>query len=298
MSSMEKWIDRYMNYIAVEKGLSRNTLDSYGGDLVRYADFLRGLGIDEIGKTSKTEAMAYLLSLWKQGLSPKTVARSISVLRGFYRWLADEGVLAGNPLEDMESPRTRRSLPEVLSVDEVESLLNQPDPSHPIGMRDKAMLELLYAAGLRVSELTQLPLSNVNVEAGFVIVLGKGSKQRVVPMGQEAIHWLNQYLEDSRTKLLGNKRSPLVFVSQWGRGMSRQAFWKTIKKYALMAGIRKKISPHTIRHSFASHLLEGGADLRSVQSLLGHVDISTTQIYTHVTRERLKRVHARYHPRP
>jgi integrase/recombinase XerD len=298
MSSMEKWIDRYMNYIAVEKGLSRNTLDSYGGDLVRYADFLRGLGIDEIGKTSKTEAMAYLLSLWKQGLSPKTVARSISVLRGFYRWLADEGVLAGNPLEDMESPRTRRSLPEVLSVDEVESLLNQPDPSHPIGMRDKAMLELLYAAGLRVSELTQLPLSNVNVEAGFVIVLGKGSKQRVVPMGQEALHWLNQYLEDSRTKLLGNKRSPLVFVSQWGRGMSRQAFWKTIKKYALMAGIRKKISPHTIRHSFASHLLDGGADLRSVQSLLGHVDISTTQIYTHVTRERLKRVHARYHPRP
>jgi integrase/recombinase XerD len=287
-----------MNYIAVEKGLSRNTLDSYGGDLVRYADFLRGLGIDEIGKTSKTEAMAYLLSLWKQGLSPKTVARSISVLRGFYRWLADEGVLAGNPLEDMESPRTRRSLPEVLSVDEVESLLNQPDPSHPIGMRDKAMLELLYAAGLRVSELTQLPLSNVNVEAGYVIVLGKGGKQRIVPMGQEALHWLSHYLEDSRSRLLGDKRSPLVFVSQWRRGMSRQAFWKIIKKYALMAGIRKKISPHTIRHSFASHLLEGGADLRSVQSLLGHVDISTTQIYTHVTRERLKRVHARYHPRP
>jgi integrase/recombinase XerD len=295
---MEKWIDSYMNYITVEKGLSRNTLDSYGGDLVRYADFLRGLGIDEIGKTSKTEAMAYLLSLWKQGLSPKTVARSISVLRGFYRWLADEGVLAGNPLEDMESPRTRRSLPEVLSVDEVESLLNQPDPSHPIGMRDKAMLELLYAAGLRVSELTQLPLSNVNVEAGYVIVLGKGGKQRIVPMGQEAVHWLSHYLEDSRSRLLGDKRSPLVFVSQWRRGMSRQAFWKIIKKYALMAGIRKKISPHTIRHSFASHLLEGGADLRSVQSLLGHVDISTTQIYTHVTRERLKRVHARYHPRP
>ena len=295
---MEKWIDSYMNYITVEKGLSRNTLDSYGGDLVRYADFLRGLGIDEIGKTSKTEAMAYLLSLWKQGLSPKTVARSISVLRGFYRWLADEGVLAGNPLEDMESPRTRRSLPEVLSVDEVESLLNQPDPSHPIGMRDKAMLELLYAAGLRVSELTQLPLSNVNVEAGYVIVLGKGGKQRIVPMGQEALHWLSHYLEDSRSRLLGDKRSPLVFVSQWRRGMSRQAFWKIIKKYALMAGIRKKISPHTIRHSFASHLLEGGADLRSVQSLLGHVDISTTQIYTHVTRERLKRVHARYHPRP
>ncbi|UCD70998.1 MAG: tyrosine recombinase, partial [Syntrophobacterales bacterium] len=216
---------------------------------------------------------------------------------GFYRWLSDEGVLRGNPLEDMESPRTTRSLPEVLSLDEVESLLNQPDPSNPIGMRDKAMLELLYATGLRVSELTNLVLHNINLEAGYLIVLGKGAKQRIVPMGQGALHWLRQYLEGSRKRLLRNNRSPLAFISQWGRGMTRQGLWKIIKKYALMAGIRKKISPHTLRHSFASHLLEGGADLRSVQSLLGHVDISTTQIYTHVTRERLKRVHARYHPR-
>jgi len=294
---MERWIDSYMNYIAVEKGLSRNTLDSYSGDLVRYASFLGGLGIVEIGETSKMEVMAYLLSLWKQGLSAKTVARSISVLRGFYRWLADEGVLRGNPLENMESPRTTRSLPEVLSLDEVESLLNQPDPSNPIGMRDKAMLELLYATGLRVSELTHLVLNNINLEAGYLIVLGKGDKQRIVPMGQEALHWLRRYLEESRKRLLGNKRNSFAFISQWGKGMSRQGFWKIIKKYALVAGIRKNISPHTLRHSFASHLLEGGADLRSVQSLLGHVDISTTQIYTHVTRERLKRVHARYHPR-
>jgi integrase/recombinase XerD len=295
---MERWIDSYMNYIAVEKGLSRNTLDSYSGDLVRYANFLGGLGITEIGKTSKTEVMAYLLSLWKQGLSAKTVARSVSVLRGFYRWLADEGVLRGNPLEDMESPRTTRSLPEVLSLDEVESLLNQPNPSNPIGMRDKAMLELLYATGLRVSEFVHLVLNHVNLEAGYLIVLGKGGKQRVVPMGQEALDWLRRYLEESRKRLLANRQSTLVFVSQWGKGMSRQGFWKIIKKYALMAGIRKNISPHTLRHSFASHLLEGGADLRSIQSLLGHVDISTTQIYTHVTRERLKKVHARYHPRP
>ena len=294
---MERWIDSYMNYIAVEKGLSRNTLDSYSGDLVRYANFLGGLGITEIGKTSKTEVMAYLLSLWKQGLSAKTVARSVSVLRGFYRWLADEGVLRGNPLEDMESPRTTRSLPEVLSLDEVESLLSQPNPSNPIGMRDKAMLELLYATGLRVSEFVHLVLNNVNLEAGYLIVLGKGGKQRVVPMGQEALDWLRRYLEESRKRLLANRQSTLVFVSQWGKGMSRQGFWKIIKKYALMAGIRKNISPHTLRHSFASHLLEGGADLRSIQSLLGHVDISTTQIYTHVTRERLKKVHARYHPR-
>ena len=294
---MERWIDSYMNYIAVEKGLSRNTLDSYSGDLVRYANFLGGLGITEIGKTSKTEVMAYLLSLWKQGLSAKTVARSVSVLRGFYRWLADEGVLRGNPLEDMESPRTTRSLPEVLSLDEVESLLSQPNPSNPIGMRDKAMLELLYATGLRVSEFVHLVLNNVNLEAGYLIVLGKGGKQRVVPMGQEALDWLRRYLEESRKRLLANRQNTLVFVSQWGKGMSRQGFWKIMKKYALRAGIRKKISPHTLRHSFASHLLEGGADLRSVQSLLGHVDISTTQIYTHVTRERLKKVHARYHPR-
>jgi len=295
---MEKWIDRYMNYIAVEKGLSGNTLDAYACDLIRYAGFLEGLGIVEVEETSKMEVMAYLLSLWKRGLSPKTVARCISVLRGFYRWLADEGVLRANPLEDMESPRTTRSLPEVLSVDEVDLLLKQPDPSSPVGMRDKAMLELLYATGLRASELTGLELRNMNVEGGYLIVLGKGSKQRIVPMGQEALHWLRRYLEESRENLLGDKRSSLVFLSQWGKGMSRQGFWKIIKKYALMAGIRKRISPHTLRHSFASHLLEGGADLRSVQSLLGHVDISTTQIYTHVTRERLKRIHARYHPRP
>jgi integrase/recombinase XerD len=295
---MEKWIDSYMNYIAVEKGLSRNSLDAYGCDLVRYAGFLDGLGIVEIGETSKMEVMAYLVSLWKRGLSPKTVARRISVLRGFYRWLANEGVLREDPLEDMESPRTTRSLPDVLSVDEVDLLLKQPDPSNPVGMRDKAMLEVLYATGLRVSELTGLELNNMKLEGGYLIVLGKGSKQRIVPVGQEALHWLRRYLEESRESLLGEKRSSLVFVSQWGKGMSRQGFWKIIKKYALMAGIRKRISPHTLRHSFASHLLEGGADLRSVQSLLGHVDISTTQIYTHVTRERLKRIHARYHPRP
>jgi len=286
-----------MNYITVERGLSKNTLDSYSGDLVRYRGFLRGLGIVEIEETSRLEVMAYLLSLRKRDLSHKTVARSIAVLRGFYRWLADEGVLRGNPLEDMESPRTTRSLPEILSLDEVDSLLNQPDPSSPIGMRDKAMLELLYATGLRVSELTNLVLNNINLEAGYLVVLGKGAKQRIVPMGQEALHWLKGYLEESRQRLLGNNRSPRTFVSQWGRGMTRQTFWKIIKKYALMAGIRKNISPHTLRHSFASHLLEGGADLRSVQSLLGHVDISTTQIYTHVTRERLKKIHARYHPR-
>lgn len=293
---MEKWIDSYMNFVAVEKGLSRNTLDSYSGDLVRYASFLGGLGCT-MEETSKLEVMSYLLWLRKRGLSTKTVARCISVLRGFYRWLADEGMLPGNPLEDMESPRTTRSLPEVLSVDEVDSLLNQPDLSNPVGMRDKAMLELLYATGLRVSELTNLDLNSINMEAGFVVVFGKGAKQRIVPMGQTALQWMRRYLEESRARLLGNNRSPLAFVSQWGRGMTRQGFWKIIKKYALKAGIRKNISPHTLRHSFASHLLEGGADLRSVQSLLGHVDISTTQIYTHVTRERLKRIHARYHPR-
>ena len=293
---MEGWIDGYMSYIAVEKGLSRNTLDSYSGDLIRYMNFLRELGY-KIEESSKVEVMSFLLSLRKRGLSTKTVARSISVLRGFYRWLADEGVLPTNPLEDMESPKTTRSLPEVLSLDEVDSLLEQPNSSHPVGMRDKAMLELLYATGLRVSELTNLELNNINLEAGYLIVLGKGAKQRIVPVGEEALYWLKAYLEESRKRLLGNHRSPLAFVSRQGRGITRQGFWKIIKKYSLKAGIKKNISPHTLRHSFASHLLEGGADLRSVQSLLGHVDISTTQIYTHVTRERLKKIHARFHPR-
>jgi integrase/recombinase XerD len=293
---MERWIDGYMSYIAVERGLSSNTLDSYNGDLIRYTSFLRKFGYT-MEETSKVEVMSFLLSLRKRGLSAKTVARSISVLRGFYRWLADEGVLLTNPLEDMESPKSTRSLPEVLSPDEVDSLLDQPNPSHPVGMRDKAMLELLYATGLRVSELTNLELNNINLEAGYLIVLGKGSKQRIVPMGEEALYWLKAYLEESRKRLLGNHRSPLAFLSQQGGGITRQGFWKIIKKYSLKAGIKKNISPHTLRHSFASHLLEGGADLRSVQSLLGHVDISTTQIYTHVTRERLKKIHARFHPR-
>ena len=245
---MERWIDGYMSYIAVERGLSRNTLDSYNGDLIRYMSFLREFGYT-MEETSKVEVMSFLLSLRKRGLSAKTVARSISVLRGFYRWLADEGVLLTNPLEDMESPKSTRSLPEVLSPDEVDSLLDQPNPSHPVGMRDKAMLELLYATGLRVSELTNLELNNISLEAGYLIVLGKGSKQRIVPMGEEALYWLKAYLEESRKRLLGNHRSPLAFLSQQGRGITRQGFWKIIKKYSLRAGIKKNISRKRARPS-------------------------------------------------
>jgi integrase/recombinase XerD len=202
-----------------------------------------------------------------------------------------------NPVEEIESPKMTRTLPDVLTLKEVESLLEQPNPKTPLGMRDRAMLELLYATGMRVSELTRLQTHQINLEGGYVLLFGKGSKERVVPLGQEAIRWVDLYSKEVRGRLLKGKESPFLFINRMGRGMSRQIFWKNIKGYARKAGIQKRITPHLLRHSFATHLLERGADLRSVQLMLGHVDISTTQIYTHVTGERLKKVHQRYHPR-
>jgi integrase/recombinase XerD len=206
-------------------------------------------------------------------------------------------MLEANPVEDIESPAVAKTLPEILSLKEVEQLLEQPDPQTLLGLRDRAMLELLYATGMRVSELTCLPMNQINLEGGYVLVCGKGSKERVVPLGRESIQWVTQYLRAARGKLAKGKESPFLFINRSGNQMSRQRFWKSLKAYGLKAGIGKRITPHLLRHSFASHLLEGGADLRSVQMMLGHVDISTTQIYTHVTRERLKKVHQRYHPR-
>jgi len=205
--------------------------------------------------------------------------------------------LQGNPAEDLETPKVAKTLPEVLTLKEIERILEQPDLKTPLGIRDRAMLEILYATGMRVSELTHLPVHQVNLEAGYVLLYGKGSKERVVPLGSEAMRWVALYLKEAREILAKGKESPFLFVNRSGKGMSRQRFWKNLKDYARRAGLHKRISPHLLRHSFASHLLERGADLRSVQMMLGHVDISTTQIYTHVTGERLKKVHKRYHPR-
>jgi integrase/recombinase XerD len=205
--------------------------------------------------------------------------------------------LGTNPVEEVESPKIAKTLPEILTLKEVEQLLEQPNLQGPLGIRDRAMLEVLYATGMRVSELTQLPINQVNLEGGYVLIFGKGSRERIVPLGSESMKWLTLYLKTVRGRLTKGKENRFLFISRWGRGMSRQRFWKSLKEYGRRAGIRKRITPHLFRHSFASHLLERGADLRSVQMMLGHVDISTTQIYTHVSGERLKKIHQRYHPR-
>ena len=234
----------------------------------------------------------------RKGLSPRSVARNISAIKTFYRYLVFDGKIEGSPSRLMEAPKLARRLPDVLSREEVDRLLSQPDPSTPAGRRDQAMLELLYATGLRVSELVHLRLRDVNLEAGYVRTMGKGGKERLVPMGEKAVHSLKTYIADGRGKLDKGSGSPYLFLNFRKKPLTRQGFWKILKAYGVKALITKNITPHGIRHSFASHLLEGGADLRSVQVMLGHADISTTQIYTHVTREHLRDLHEKYHPRP
>ena len=290
-------LDQFLHFLAVEKGLSENTLTAYSHDLHRFLSYLDEKGIGTPHEVTKFEVRGFLLNLRRLGLSTRTAARNLVVLRTFFRFLNQEGLLNSNPLEELESPKVSRTLPEILTVSEVERLLVQPNPETPLGLRDRAMLEMLYATGMRVSELVKLPTNHVNLEGGYVLLYGKGAKERVVPLGEEAMKWVSLYLGTGRGILARGRESALLFISRLGRGMSRQRFWKNLKTYALSAGIRKKITPHLLRHSFASHLLEGGADLRSVQMMLGHADISTTQIYTHVTGERLKKIHRRYHPR-
>ncbi|MFB3884297.1 MAG: site-specific tyrosine recombinase XerD [Thermodesulfobacteriota bacterium] len=294
---MEQLLDQFLHYVVVEKGLSRNTIDAYSHGLNRFLDYLKAKGVQEISRVSKLDVRAFLLALKRQGLSTKTVVRNLAAIRSFFHFLIQEEILEANPIEELESPRIPKTLPEILTLKEVERLLEQPDPKTPMGIRDRAMLEVLYATGMRVSELTRLPINQVNLEAGYVLVLGKGSKERIIPLGNEAMKWVTHYLGGARGRLAKRKESPFLFVNRMGNGLSRQQFWKMIKAYGRRGGIRKRITPHLLRHSFASHLLERGADLRSVQMMLGHVDISTTQIYTHVTGERLKKVHQKFHPR-
>ncbi len=294
---MEQILDQFLHYLVVEKGLSKNTIDAYSHGLNRFLDYLKKKGIQEISGVSKFDVRAFLLTLKKQGLSIKSVVRNLVAIRGLFQFLIGEEILEANPIEELESPKIPKILPAILTLNEVVQLLEQPNLQTPMGIRDRAMLEVLYATGMRVSELTQLPMNQVNLEAGYVLVFGKGSKERIIPLGSEAMKWIALYLETAREKLAKRKESPCLFINRMGSGMSRQQLWKSIKTYGLRAGLRKRITPHLLRHSFATHLLEGGADLRSVQMMLGHVDISTTQIYTHVTGERLKKIHQRYHPR-
>ena len=290
-------LDPFLHYLAVEKGLARNTLEAYSRDLNAYLDFLEGEGIASLVETTTLTVMAFIQRLKKRGLSMRSTTRALVALRGLYRYLAQEGYLEANPLEDMELPRLSPTLPHVLTVQDIEQLLAQPDVESPRGIRDGAMLELLYATGMRVSELVELPTSGLNLEVGFVTVRGKGGKERIVPIGEVAMEKAKIYLEQGRPALLKGRETLFLFVNNRGGGLSRQGFWKILRQYALQAGITKHITPHTLRHSFATHLLERGADLRFIQAMLGHVDISTTQVYTHVNQEYLKQLHRQYHPR-
>lgn len=290
-------IDRYLNYLIIEKGLADQTIESYSLDLAAYMQFLEEKGIDKISDTETKTIHGYLIQQRDLGLKSRSRARHLVTLRGFYHFLTGENIISKNPMLNIELPKKSLKLPDVLSKDEVARLIDIPDISKFRGIRDAAMLEILYSAGLRVSELINLKLNDVNIEAGYVRVMGKGSKERVVPIGKYAIDKIDFYLKDARLSLLKNYISEYLFVARAGRAMTRQAFWKLIKHYALKAGITKSISPHGLRHSFATHLLEGGADLRAVQVMLGHADISTTQIYTHVAKEKLKEIHENFHPR-
>jgi len=281
----------------VEKGLSKNTVVAYSRDLILYLEFLRSNDIADIAASDTTLVLKHLIELRDAGLGPRSRARHLVTLRGFYRFLVQQKIIDANPAQLVDLPKAGLRLPDVLKVDEVLQLLEAPDPSKPLGVRDAAMIELLYAAGLRVSELIKVGMANINLEACFVRVIGKGSKERIVPIGLVAKKKIDDYLTSGRPILLKGRPSPYLFVTRSAMSMTRQGFWKLLKQYALKTGISHRITPHSLRHSFATHLLEGGADLRSVQVMLGHVDISTTQIYTHVAQERLKAVHTQYHPR-
>lgn len=288
--------EAFLDYIVVEKGLAENSVAAYRRDLLKYELFLKDRSLTPAG-AGRTDIVSFMAHLRKSGLSGRSVARNMVAVRMFYRFMKKEKHVDALPTENIELPRSFRTLPDTLSPAEVESLINAPDIQDPKGSRDRAMLELLYATGLRVSELVSVSVNRLNLEAGFLVVMGKGSKERVVPMGEVAMDWVKKYICRGRVKLLKGRESGYLFVTARGDKMTRQGFWKMIKKYARKASIDKKITPHTLRHSFATHLLEGGADLRSVQTMLGHADISTTQIYTHVNSERLKKIYQQFHPR-
>lgn len=290
-------LEEFIYHLQVERGLSQNTVVSYRSDLKNYLDFLSHHQKVLCGEDDRENVRVYFYHLQMTGSSPATISRRMAAIRAFYGYLVAAGLLKKNPLADMESPRPARRLPQVLSVKEVERLLSQPRGFDPVSLRDRAIIELLYATGLRVSEAVSLNLGDINLENGFLRCLGKGSKERLVPVGEIALKALEEYLKKGRSRLIGKKSNSALFLNQHGKRLTRQGLWKILKKYAGLAGIKAKLTPHTLRHSFATHLLECGADLRSVQEMLGHADISTTQIYTHLTAKRLKEVYKRTHPR-
>ena len=296
ISRSEQSVDKFLDAIWMERGLSQNTLGAYRADLMTL-----GRGLAEKNKTidlaDKADLLAFIASRVEGGAKPRSTARQLSSFRRFFRYIMREGMRDTDPTADIEMPRIGRSLPKTLTEEEVDSLLNAPNTDEPLGHRDRAMLELLYATGLRVSELINLKQSQINFNQGVLRIVGKGDRERLIPLGDESQRWLKDFIDGPRMEILLERQTDYLFPTRRGDRMTRQAFWHIIKRYSDKAGVRKKLSPHSLRHAFATHLLNRGADLRVVQLLLGHSDLSTTQIYTHVARERLKDLHGEHHPR-
>ena len=289
-------VEAYLTHLTVERRLAANSVESYARDLTLLAQFAAGRPVERL---ARAELEALVRSQMAEGRSPRSVARAVACYRGFYRFLVLDGKLKANPAEDLRPPRAWKSLPRFLSVEDVDRLVAQPDVTTPRGLRDRALIELLYATGMRVSELIRLRPADVNLAASYLTCTGKGNKQRIVPIGEEAAAWVHRYLREARAALLRRRTSTRLFVNArgGGHGLTRVGFWKILKAYARQAGLKTPISPHMLRHSFATHLLERGADLRAIQMMLGHADLSTTQIYTHVLEQRMRDIYDEFHPR-
>jgi integrase/recombinase XerD len=297
VSTAHDLVDAYLTHLRVERRLADHTLESYSRDLQRLGEFAAAVE-NPVQHLDRHHLERFVDGLMNEGLSPRSVARTVAAVRGFYRFAALTQHVATNPADDLQAPRAWPALPKFLGVEEVERLIKQPDTSTPRGLRDRALIEVLYATGLRVSELIHLRASDLNLEAGYLSTTGKGNKQRIVPIGDQAVEWLTRYIREGRPALMGKRTSPWLFVNaKQGSSLSRVGFWKILKGYGQKAGLPRTLSPHVLRHSFATHLLEHGADLRSIQMMLGHADLSTTQIYTHVLEARLRAVYDRFHPR-
>jgi integrase/recombinase XerD len=295
---MEELIDEFLNYLSVEKGFAKNTISAYRNDLLKFTGFLKKRGSISIKQATRNQITEFIMRLKDTGLSVNTISRNLAAIKSFYKFLILERYVDKDITSILDSPKLWKKLPDVLSLDEVERILKKPNLKSWLGIRDKAALELMYATGMRVSEIVNLTLGDLNLEVSFIKCRGKGEKERIIPIGREAVKAIDRYLVKVRLKLAKKGKSDEhLFLTRLGRKMSRQTFWKMIKKYLKKTRIKKKVSPHILRHSFATHLLERGADLRIVQEMLGHANISTTQIYTHINRERLKSIHKKFHPR-
>ncbi|MFC0233104.1 site-specific tyrosine recombinase XerD [Vagococcus entomophilus] len=295
---MDDTVDEYLHFLKVERGLSKNTIQSYRRDLSQYLDFLKNSEISAWDRVDRYVVLNFLQCLKEEGKSSATIIRMVSALRKFHQFLRQERITENDPMQHVDTPKKGQKLPKILSVEEVETLIETPDTTTILGIRDRAILEVMYATGLRVSELISLKLSDLHLSLGLIQTIGKGDKERIIPLGDLAIKWIEKYLNESRSSLSYHKEpQPFLFLNHHGRGLTRQGIWKNLRQIVKDAGIDKEVTPHTLRHSFATHLLENGADLRVVQELLGHADISTTQIYTHITKQRMADVYKEYFPR-